>query len=136
MILSLLTPEEEQDLDLANEACEATARGMAYMNFPIPDRQVPASEVRFTEALKKLDGQLSAGRNIVLHCRQGIGRTGLVAACLLLTKGVDPETAVRRLSIARGISVPETAEQCLWIYNYARTFVSANEQRPDGPPAS
>jgi len=40
----LLTPDEERDLDLENEAREAEASGMEFVPLPIPDRQVPHSE--------------------------------------------------------------------------------------------
>jgi protein-tyrosine phosphatase len=124
MALSLLTREEERDLDLADEERETRARGMAFKSFPIPDRQVPDSETKLAKALEKLDEELASGRNVVLHCRQGIGRSGLVAACLLVTKGVDTRTAIKRLSAARGTPVPETAEQSRWIDHYATTFAN------------
>ncbi len=118
-VFSLLTAEEERDLDIAREAAAARAHGMKFLSYPILDRQVPNSEAEFTKALENLEVELKDGRNVVLHCRQGIGRTGLVAACLLLRKGIDPETAVRQLSAARGLSVPETQEQLEWINHFA-----------------
>jgi protein-tyrosine phosphatase len=121
-VFSLLTPEEEEDLDIAQESAQAQAHGMTFLSFPILDRQVPDDETSLTKALEKLEGELAAGRNVVLHCRQGIGRTGLVAACLFLTKGWDSETAVKLLSAARGTAVPETAEQRRWIDHYAARF--------------
>jgi protein-tyrosine phosphatase len=124
-VLSLLTPEEEQDLDLKREAHEAKARGMKFASLPIPDRQVPNSESEVSATLDRLDADLSTGKNVVVHCRQGIGRTGLVAACLLVTKGLSPEAAVKALSSARGNPVPETAEQRLWIDHYAAVLASA-----------
>ena len=123
-VFSLLTSEEERDLDIANEAAQARKHGMTFLSYPIPDRQVPDSESNLAKALEKLEGELASGKNVVLHCRQGIGRAGLVAACLLLTKGLDPETAVKRLSAARGMSIPETPEQRQWIDHYAESFAA------------
>ena len=121
-VFSMLTAEEEEELDIAAEAAHAKAHGMRFLSFPILDRQVPESEDQLTQALEKLEAELAMGRNVVMHCRQGIGRTGLVAACLLLTKGLDPKTAVQRLSVARGVPIPETPEQRRWIDHYASTF--------------
>lgn len=123
-VFSLLTSEEERDLALTNEAAESEAQGISFFSFPILDRQVPDSEIDLSKALERLDRELAAGRNVVLHCRQGIGRAGLVAACLLVLKGIDPETAVLQLSSARGTSVPETPEQRRWIDRYAESLVS------------
>ncbi|MGP8243577.1 MAG: dual specificity protein phosphatase family protein [Bryobacteraceae bacterium] len=124
-VLSLLTPEEERDLDLETERREAEAQGIEFLSFPIPDREVPSSEAEMTLALEKLDGALSSGKNVVVHCRQGIGRTGLVAACLLVSRGLSPEAAVSRLSAARGVAVPETSEQRDWIDRYAAISAGA-----------
>jgi len=118
-VLSLLTPDEEGDLDLQNEGTEVRTQGLEFVSLPIPDRQVPASEASITSALERLDTTLRSGKNAVIHCRQGVGRTGLVAACLLVTKGLNPETAVRNLSAARGVAIPETPEQRRWIDHYA-----------------
>ena len=122
-VFSLLTPEEERDLDLLHEERETKGHAMAFQCFPIPDRQVPDSETKLAKVLEKLDKELGSGKNVVLHRRQGIGRSGLVAACLLVTKGLETRSAIKRLSAARGAPVPETAEQRRWIDHYASTFV-------------
>jgi protein-tyrosine phosphatase len=121
-VFSLLETAEEAELELALESATVESLGMRFLSFPIPDRQVPASENRLTGALEDLDAELRVGRNVVVHCRQGIGRTGLVAACLLVTKGNDPRTAIQRLSAARGVPIPETDEQRRWIEKYATTL--------------
>jgi protein-tyrosine phosphatase len=118
-VLSLLTPDEDKDLDLGGEASEARTQGMEFDSFPIPDLQVPTSEAKLAEVLEKVTRTLSQGKNVVVHCRQGIGRTGLVAACLLVRKGTSPGAAVEMVSAARGISVPETSAQRDWIDHYA-----------------
>ena len=76
-VVSLLEREEEGVLGLAQEGYEAEAHGMRFRQLPIVDRQVPDRRVEFSLALDDLDRELSGGRTVVLHCRQGVGRTGL-----------------------------------------------------------
>jgi protein-tyrosine phosphatase len=123
-VVSLLTSEEERELDLSSEERETKAQRMAFRSFPIPDRQVPDSETKLGKLLTKIDEDLGLGKNVVLHCRQGIGRTGLVAACLLVTKGFDVRAAIKQLSDVRGIPIPETPEQRSWIDHYANTLAN------------
>jgi protein-tyrosine phosphatase len=118
-VVSLLTSEEERDLQLKDENREIRSQGMEFLSFPIPDREVPASETNLTQLLESVDQKLSAGKNLLLHCRQGVGRTGLVAACLLVKRGISPGAAVDKVSYVRGVPVPETAEQREWIDRYA-----------------
>jgi protein-tyrosine phosphatase len=124
-ILSLLTPDEEEELDLLNEAAEAKAHRMRFLEFPIRDRDVPDSEADLRIVLEQVDRELSSGKNVLLHCRHGIGRTGLVAACLLLSKGLNAETALNRLAAARGVPLPETPGQRQWIDHYALNLANA-----------
>jgi protein-tyrosine phosphatase len=124
VVVSLLTAKEECDLDLSNEAQQTQGRGMRFLSFPIPDREVPESDTKVAATLEKLDTDLSSGKNVVVHCRQGIGRTGLMAACLLVMKGLTPEGAVKSLSMARNMAVPETTVQRHWIDHFAATLAS------------
>lgn len=118
-VVSLLTPEEEADLDLRREEQVVTAQGLEFFSFPIPDREIPHSDAAMTVLIERLDQILSAGRNVMIHCRQGVGRSGLVSACLLVLKGFSPDAAVQILSDSRGVTIPETAEQRQWIDYYA-----------------
>jgi len=98
---------------------------MRFLSLPIPDRQVPRADSEVRTTVEKLDADLSAGKNVIIHCRQGIGRTGLVAACLLITKGLSPGAAIDSLSAARGLPIPETSEQRQWVDRYAATLTGA-----------
>lgn len=125
VVVSLLTPEEENDLGIGQEAGETKRQGMEFDSFPIPDRQIPKSEAKWAEFLDEVTGDLSGGKNVVVHCRQGIGRSGLMAACLLVRKGISPGAAVEMISAAREVSVPETPEQRDWIDHYAVSLATA-----------
>lgn len=118
-VLSLLTPEEERELDLQDERKMTEVAGLEFWSLPIEDRQVPDSDTRFGAALNQVDARLSAGRNVLLHCRQGVGRTGLVAVCLLMKHAMNLSAAIDRVSAARGVAVPETVRQREWLERYA-----------------
>jgi len=126
VVVSLLTPEEEAELGLEGEAAQSRALGLEFKAFPIPDRGVPPSRrdaLRFFETLME---RLAAGRAIGIHCRQGIGRSALVAASLLTLAGVPPKLALERISVARGHAVPETLEQRRWVEDLAEFEVAAD----------
>ena len=124
-VVSLLEEQEEHDLDLQAERSEAEEQGLKFISFPIVDRDVPVSQSEFGKLLETLHRELAAGQSVVVHCRQGIGRTGLVAACLLVSDGLGPQEAMDRLSAARGVQVPETAQQRRWIANFAGALAPA-----------
>lgn len=118
-VVSLLTPEEESEFSLEEEAGNTRRHGMQFVAIPVQDRQVPASEKAIESVVHKLDATLSSGRNVLVHCRQGIGRSGLLAACLLIHRGSTADEAVEELSKVRNTQVPETVEQRQWINRYA-----------------
>jgi len=114
-VVSLLTPEEVESLELQDEAAHSWDAGMQFRSFPIVDRWVPASKRDALRLIEDLDTDLTAGKSISIHCRQGIGQAGLIAASLLVARGVQPADAFEGISLARGVAVPETAEQRAWV---------------------
>ena len=120
VVVSLLTQDEVADLDLTQEAKLSRAKGIEFVVFPIPDRSVPLSRKDTVELVKILHTLLAEGKNVGAHCRQGIGRSALLAACLLVFAGIEPKTAFRHVSVARGSVVPETLEQRDWVIAFAR----------------
>lgn len=125
LVVSLLTREEEKSLELSDEGDAAGRAGIEFLALSIPDREVPTSESELTAVLERVNRGLSSGRNALIHCRQGVGRTGLVAACLLITTGLDPAAAIAKVSAARGVPVPETREQREWIDHYAAVLANS-----------
>ncbi len=115
IVVSLLMPNEARDLGLECEAASCESAGIIFHSFPIVDLSVPASKDDFLQLVRELESALSAGKNVVVHCRQGIGRSGLLAAAVLIRHGSSLEQALRLVSEARTIEVPETQEQKDWL---------------------
>lgn len=120
VVVSLLTRDELDELGLAAEADLSRAQGLQFCEFPIPDLGVPKSSAAARELLDNLRSDLDVGKQIAIHCRQGIGRSGLIAVGVLIVSGVEPELAIRQVSAMRGLSVPETPEQREWVLELAR----------------
>jgi protein-tyrosine phosphatase len=125
IVVSTLTSDEIAELNLAKEAALCRANGMEYSAFPITDRGVPGSAQATAELLRPLEEKLTEGKNVAIHCRQGIGRSALLAACLLVLGGADPEAALQRVRAARGCPVPETDEQREWVAKFSRDSLAA-----------
>jgi protein-tyrosine phosphatase len=112
VVVSLLEREEEIELGLQSEAAACAAQSIAFVRFPIPDRGVPADP----GAARKLARELAASdAATAIHCRAGIGRSSVIAALVLNQRGLDAETAFERITAARGLRVPDTEAQRLWV---------------------
>ena len=64
----------------------APERAAAVRRFPIADMSIPA-EAFMERILDGIDKGLDDGRRVYVHCRAGLGRTGLVAGCWLIRHG-------------------------------------------------
>lgn len=115
-IVSLLTPDELEEFDLGSEERLSKAQGIEFISFPILDREVPASREATIALAHKLEAALTSGKGVGLHCRQGIGRSSLVAASVLIASGENSTEAFERITTARGRPVPDTVEQKEWVY--------------------
>lgn len=113
VLVSAITGPELDELGLADEPRTAAAAGLQFVAIPIPDRTVP-DLATILPTLRRLAVRLHEGAHIVTHCRAGIGRSSLLAAALLILSGVDPDTAWSQIERARGLTVPDTAEQREW----------------------
>lgn len=121
LVVSLLTSDECAELELTDEAECCRAQDIDFLSFPVVDRDVPSSPQSFDELAATLVGRLENGGHVVVHCRQGIGRAGLLACCLLVRSGIAPTTAAATVGAARGCPVPETPEQRAWLDRFATT---------------
>ena len=123
--VSLLTPAEAAEFGLEREADAADAHGIRFASVPIPDRGTPPDPAAAADLAHRVAGWMADGRTVAVHCRQGIGRAGMVAAAGLVAAGLPPDDALARVSAARGVPVPETPDQRRWVQEFAARAVPA-----------
>ncbi|MFT5530001.1 MAG: protein-tyrosine phosphatase [Candidatus Poriferisodalaceae bacterium] len=119
VVASCLEVAEADSIGLANEGSELAAVDIGFVHHPVPDFGVPVDAGAADATVRKLADLLRAERSVVVHCRGGIGRASTIAACVLVELGVDPEVAMDRISAARGMRVPETQGQRMWVLGYS-----------------
>ena len=121
VLVSMLQVDEAAELGLSSEAELCEARGIVFRSFPIPDRETPSSTASFSQFVEDLRADAHAGRSVAVHCRASIGRSSLLLAALLIAEGFATDDAFRRLTVARGLQVPDTADQVRWVERFAAT---------------
>ncbi|MCC6469085.1 MAG: dual specificity protein phosphatase family protein [Alphaproteobacteria bacterium] len=114
-VTALVTLVEQRELmflgskDLGKMVASA---GLAWHHLPVPDMGEPdqAFEQLWAKSGPVLRKTLRSGGKIIVHCRAGLGRTGMIAARLLVELGMAPDQAIAAVRTARPGSI-ETAEQ-------------------------
>ncbi|KNC46339.1 dual specificity protein phosphatase [Thecamonas trahens ATCC 50062] len=88
-IVSLLPRTEAQRLTIGPriEAEAAAAVGMKLLRFPIVNGGIPDDMAVFSDFVDALVARMLAGERLLVHCRAGYGRAGMVAVAMLLRSG-------------------------------------------------
>jgi protein-tyrosine phosphatase len=119
-VVCLLKPSEVRELELYDEAALCESSAIAFIAFPITDRGVPSSVPKTAQLVDRVVSLLRQGSSVAIHCRAGIGRSSLIAACVLLRLGFQREAVFPLLSRVRGLPVPDTQAQVQWLSLFSR----------------
>ena len=115
-IVTLIEDHEFRMLGIESLADDVRAMGMNWVHLPILDVNIPDN--RFEDAWvsvgPKLHDRLDAGEKILIHCRGGLGRTGLVAGRILVERGYTPKNAIQRIRSVRPHAI-QTPQQEIYV---------------------
>jgi ADP-ribosyl-[dinitrogen reductase] hydrolase len=106
-VVSVMEQHEFEKFNVPALGAEIEARGISWHHLPVPDGGIPDEtfERHWTYHGHVLRQALLAGERVLIHCRGGLGRTGLLASRLLVEFGEDPRIAIERVRAARPDSV-------------------------------
>ena len=130
VIVSLLEAGEVKELGLDREAGLCHDLDMEFIAFPVPDGGVPASTREAMALAEAIVARLNEGKAVAVHCRAGIGRSTLVAACVLVLLGFAPGMAFDLIGKARGVKVPDTERQRDWVDMFREAAKTETSRKP------
>lgn len=118
-VVTLMSQDELSALKVAQLGDEVEKRGMLWFQLPVANHHLPDAdfECQWVYAGVRLRGLMRAGKKVLVHCGSGLGRTGVIAARLLVELGDSHEQAILKVREARPGTLQESAqvqflEQC------------------------
>ena len=119
VVLSLTETSELKSLGCGNLIKEIKLNNFVWLHFPINDFNIPTknSLLKLNLLLSDLENFLKKEKNIIIHCKAGLGRTGTIASLLLAKLGISPKDAIKFIRKYRPGSI-DTDEQKNFVLNW------------------
>ena len=116
-VVCLLTIEEMKHYGIEDLLNQFAKMGITVKHLPIIDGKVPTI-AETQEIVDWLTSQTKLGRNILVHCAGGLGRSGTVVACYLRAQGHSAVDAINVVRKARSPRAIETNIQNKFIHHF------------------
>jgi len=115
LVISMTTEAEHVGAGAAPLGQDFQAMGSRWIHLPLPDFSAPTKAMlaQWPEVSALALQALRGGGRVLVHCKGGCGRSGMVVLRLMIEAGEDPDKALRRLRAVRACAV-ETEEQMTW----------------------
>jgi ADP-ribosyl-[dinitrogen reductase] hydrolase len=129
-IVTLVTADELVDLKVPDLGEVAAAQGLKWLHLPIVDVSTPTAawETQWGDVQSFVHAELDAGRNILVHCKGGLGRAGTIAARILVERGMAAAAAITAVRAVRPGAL-ETRQQEAYVHNLTGPAGDPNEPR-------
>lgn len=108
IVVTMTTVDEFPNDQFAAQIAKTAPQWMqaAVLDFDVPDSD-------FSNVIAHLLAKMAQGGRVLIHCKGGQGRSGMLAMRLLVEQGEAPDTALKRLRQVRPHAV-ETKDQEIW----------------------
>ena len=100
-------------------------------HFPIPDMGVPTPRAMH-EVCSRAVQRIERGDKVLVHCRAGLGRTGLFIACCLVHRGMAPDAAIIDIRLINRRFIQSLSQE-RFVHHYAEYLDSATAASPSSP---
>lgn len=124
LVISMTTLAELVAVGAGELGCDIHRRASRWAHLPVADFSAPPAEIsqRWSEVSAAARHALSGGGRVLVHCRGGCGRSGMIVLRLMVECGERPDQALIRLRSVRACAV-ETDAQMDWATEPAQELV-------------
>src|SRR5947208_1297539 len=78
--------------------------GLLVFHEPVPDMEAPTQE-QLDRCVSAIERAHQRDMGVAVHCGAGLGRTGVVLACYLVSRGLNAQNAIARVRRLRPGSI-------------------------------
>lgn len=104
-------------VDLRREDCDdeeqLRAAGIDFLHLPIPDLEAASVEM-LDQGVRFARDHIACGTKVLIHCQHGIGRSALLALCVLVDQGWEPFEALLHAKDVRAAVSPSRSQYDGW----------------------
>ncbi|MFS4581067.1 protein-tyrosine phosphatase family protein [Phaeobacter sp. C3_T13_0] len=121
LVISMTTDEEHAAVGAEAIGADLQSVGCRWIHLPVSDFSAPPPDIlaRWSEVSHLARKALVGGGRVLVHCRGGCGRSGMVVLRLMTECGERPDLALARLRAVRPCAI-ETDAQMAWAYGPRR----------------
>lgn len=118
-LITLMPAGELEQNQAAELPALCAARNLEWFHLPVADEQVPLDDFAsaWGQARERIRVLLGEGRSIAIHCKGGSGRTGLIAARILIDRGLPCPEAIAMVQALRPKAIQHPAHLA-WIAQF------------------
>jgi protein-tyrosine phosphatase len=115
-VVSLISSSEMKKLGVPDLPAQLVQHQLQWLQLVIEDFGTPDLNTleSWQQIKERILAALARRETVLLHCAAGLGRTGMMAACLLVACGQTPTAAIEQVRAARPGTI-ETEAQAAFI---------------------
>jgi hypothetical protein len=110
-------------IDVRSEACDDVVVlqrcGLRFLHLPTEDT-CGVTQAHLDQGVAFAEAVAGDGLRLLVHCQSGVGRSALVAVCILTARGHAPLDALAIMKDARQLVSPSEAQYQAWVEWIAR----------------